>query len=32
MTSAARDKLLGFAEAVLDGRALDPASADGLFR
>lgn len=32
MTSAARDKLLGFAEAVLENRALDPASADGLFR
>ncbi|HEX3476129.1 MAG TPA: phosphotransferase [Kofleriaceae bacterium] len=32
MTGAARDRLLGFAEDVLDAHALDPASAEELFR
>jgi hypothetical protein len=32
MTGAARDRLLGFAEAVLDAHALDPARAEELFR
>lgn len=32
MTGAARDKLLGFAEHVLDEHQLDPASAEELFR
>jgi hypothetical protein len=32
MTGAARDRLLGFAEAVLDEHALDPAKAEELFR
>lgn len=32
MTAAARDKLLGFAEDVLDEHALDPAWAEELFR
>jgi len=32
MSEAARDKLLGFATAVLDAPALDPASAEELFR
>lgn len=32
MTGAARDQLLGFAEDVLDERALDPARAEELFR
>jgi hypothetical protein len=32
MTEVARDKLLGFAEGVLDERALDPARAEALFR
>jgi hypothetical protein len=32
MTAAARDKLLGFAEGLLDEHALDPARAEELFR
>lgn len=32
MTAAARDRLLGFAEDVLEQRALDPTSAEELFR
>jgi hypothetical protein len=32
MTGAARDKLLGFAEDVIDEHALDPAWAEELFR
>jgi hypothetical protein len=32
MSGEARDKLLGFAERLLDERALDPAWAEELFR